>query len=147
MVLCKQTILFAGLLLCLITGCTPAGPEAQIRAALEAMEQAGEAGEIGSFMEWVAEDFVGNSAAMGRAELRRLLLVQLRKSARVSAVASNIQVEVQSDDRATASMALLLTGGPKGWLPDRGQLYAIQTGWRKDDGDWVLIQAQWEPQL
>lgn len=138
-------LVFACVLLNLI-GCTQAGPEDQLRATIDRMEEAAEAGEVGTFMHFVAEDFVGDSASMGRAELRRMLLLQLRKSARVSALVSNVEVQIQ-EDRASASMVMLLTGGPRGWLPDRGQLYTVTTGWRREAGDWSLIQAQWEPQL
>ena len=110
------------------------------------MEEAAEAGELGSFMAYVAEDFAGGSGGMARADLRRMLLVQLRRNSRVQAVVSNIETEMFGD-RATLNCTALLTGGARGWLPERGQIYRIETGWRLADGDWELIQASWEPSL
>ena len=129
-----------------LCACSSPDDEVKLRQAIATMEEAGEAGEIGRFMEFVAEDFVGSEAGMARADLRRLLLLQLRRNARVSALVSNVEVEL-FEDRATLNCLALLTGGPSGWLPDRGQLYVIETGWRKEGGDWLLIQANWQPQL
>lgn len=40
-----------------------------------------------------------------------------------------------------------LTGGSGGLLPESGQIYEVETGWRLDDGEWRLIQADWKPRL
>ncbi|MFZ2235142.1 MAG: hypothetical protein WAV67_02075, partial [Dokdonella sp.] len=49
--------------------------------------------------------------------------------------------------RATITMTATLTGSSGGWLPERGSVYAVTTGWRKDDGDWKLVQASWNRSL
>ena len=38
---------------------------------------------------------------------------------------------------------ILVTGGG-GLLPERGQLFAVETHWRRIEGDWMLTEANWE---
>ena len=30
-------------------------------------------------------------------------------------------------------------------LPESGQVYAVETAWLRDGGDWLLEMANWEP--
>ena len=32
-------------------------------------------------------------------------------------------------------------------LPDSGQVYQVETGWRLVDGEWMLLNASWTPNL
>ena len=41
---------------------------------------------------------------------------------------------------------VMLTGG-SGWLPERGSVYRVETGWRRDGDDWLLTSARWERDL
>ena len=50
------------------------------------------------------------------------------------------------DQRATVTFTAALSGG-EGLLPDRVQVYDVDTGWRLDGGEWKLISAKWKPQL
>jgi hypothetical protein len=50
---------------------------------------------------------------------------------------------MQGEDRATATMHAVTTGG-SGLIPETGGWYRVTTGWRLDDGEWMLISASWE---
>jgi hypothetical protein len=50
-------------------------------------------------------------------------------------------------DRATVDFTLGASGGTGGWLPDRAQVYQVETGWRMESGDWMLISADWKEKL
>lgn len=133
-------ILLLGLIL---LGCAEEdSPEQRLAQTIEAMQLAVENRERGTFMDYVAEDFVGQR---GRYDYRgldgmiRLHLIR-NKSVSASIVSSDLSV---TGDRADANIKVLLTGGA-GWLPERGQLYDVTTGWREIDGQWTLIQAHWE---
>ena len=129
----------------LVTACSdPASPEARLRGTIDVMEEAAEAGDRAGFMEHVADDFGGPTAAVDRKGLSDMFRVQILVHTRVSAVVSNMDIEVYGD-RATATFHALLTGGPRAWLPDTGRIYRIETGWRLDGSDWELISADWKP--
>ncbi len=119
-------------------------PEARLVAALDAMEEAAEAGQRGRFMDFVADDFAGAGGRLDRQGLADMFRTQLLVHTRVSALVTNRDIELIGD-RATASFNALLTGGPRAWLPESGDLYRVDTGWRMDGGEWRLISADWRP--
>jgi hypothetical protein len=55
-----------------------------------------------------------------------------------------IHVEDRGDDQAAAWFRALVTGGP-GWLPESGQVFEFETHWRMEDGEWLLVVANWDP--
>lgn len=136
------------LVLLLVACGRPDDPATRLKARIQTMEEAAEAAERGDFMAAVADDFSGQSGRLGREELADLFRVQLLRHTRVSALLSNVEIEMRGGQRAIATMNALLTGGPRAWLPESGRLYRIDSGWRMDDeGDWYLISAEWEPVL
>ena len=50
-------------------------------------------------------------------------------------------------ERATAKFTLGVTGGAGRFLPDRAQVYDVTTGWRLQDGEWMLVSASWKPKI
>ena len=97
-------------------------------------------------MDHVADDFTAPEAGMDRRQVHDLLRLQVLRNERigVSTVVRDLRVE---SGRATITMTVTLTGSSGGWLPERGSVYALTSGWRKDDGDWKLIQANWQHSL
>ena len=56
-----------------------------------------------------------------------------------------VTVEPRGEREAIARFSVLATGGSGGLLPEQGQVYQVQTGWRLQDGDWKLLNASWTP--
>jgi len=133
------------LLIPALVGCADSSSdEERILAQIEAMTEAIEAGHVRDFMRPVAEDFIAARGGMDRNGLRALVMRErlARQSIRVRRI--NTEVSLSGSDRASASFNALATAG-SGLLPDEGRLWRIETGWRRDDGDWMLISAAWEP--
>lgn len=110
------------------------------------MTAAIEGGDIEDFMDPVADDFL---AGDGRIDRRALGLLARRERLARSSVRVrrfDTEVEIVRPGRATATFRALATGGT-GLLPDEGQLWRVETGWRLDDDRWRLIAARWEPAL
>ncbi|MDT8437817.1 MAG: hypothetical protein RQ729_02270 [Wenzhouxiangellaceae bacterium] len=131
--------------LVLLAACgQPVPAEQQILDRLVAMTTALESGDIDDFMAPVADDFIAGNAGLDRRSLGLLARRErlARSAIRVRRMAT--EVELIGDERATASFQALATGG-SGWLPDEGRLWQVDTGWRRDGGDWVLISAEWSP--
>jgi len=128
-----------------LCACGPDTPhEQRLRELIDQMEHQAESGNIGDFMDQVADDFSGEEGAISKVELKKLLRVQILKNTRVNALISGYEYEL-FENRAKVSMNALLTGGTRGWLPERGELFKINSAWRLSDDNWELISASWEP--
>lgn len=118
--------------------------EQQVIATIREMEARIEAGERRPFMAHISEDFRGQGGSLNREQLRALLIMQLNQYQRLQGQLLPIQVEETGEDTATSRFRALVTGGP-GWIPDSGQLFEFRTGWRRADGEWQVVSADWEP--
>lgn len=138
-------LLLLGLLVA-VSACTRGGDEQRLRAALEDMHTAIEQRRPGDFIDFVAEDFTGAEGTLDRAALHNLLRGQVLRNERIDVVLGPADIQIQGD-RATVSVTATLAGGSGGWLPERGAVYAITSGWRRDGGDWHCVNAQWRQSL
>lgn len=109
------------------------------------MQQAVESRSTDALMAPFADDFIG-TGAIDRRGIERLARLQFLRNTRIDARIGPLDI-ARSDDRAKVGFTVLLTGGAGGWLPERGQLYDVETGWRYRDGEWRLISADWKPRL
>ncbi|MEZ5462416.1 nuclear transport factor 2 family protein [Dokdonella sp.] len=129
-----------------LVGCARPSDEQQIRNAMAEMQTAMEAGDPAGFMQHVAEDFTGGNGEFDRNALHNLLRAQVLANSRIGISTGPIDVELHGD-RATASLSVTLLGGSGRWIPERGSVHQIISGWRKQEGDWLCISAQWERAL
>lgn len=132
---------------CLVLILAACGPElddrARIERTIEEMTLALETGDVSDFMAPVAEDFV---AVNGRLDRRSLgLLVRRERLARdaIGIQRLDTRVRIIGDARAVVSFRALATGGT-GLLPDEGRFWKVETGWRRDGDEWMLISAEWQ---
>lgn len=129
-----------------MSGCSRPSDEQQIRAALAEMQSAMEAGDPAGFMHYIAEDFVGGSGDFDRAALHNLLRAQVLANSRISVGLGLVEIELH-EDRATVELSVTLLGGSGRWLPERGSVHRISSGWRRQGGEWQCISARWERSL
>jgi ketosteroid isomerase-like protein len=128
----------------LLAACHRTPPEQALRDTISRMQAAGEGGDLDALFEPVAEDFAG-SEGMDRTAFRRYVTFMRMRQANVGVTLGPIEVKLIGE-RATANFTATITGGP-GFLPNQAQVYAIETGWRREGGDWKLIAATWKPVL
>lgn len=136
----------AWLLAALLLGCTRPPPEAAVRAQLQVLEQAIAARDAGALREVLAPDFVGNDG-LDRDGARRLAAGLFLRHRAVRARLGPVEVQVHGPAAATTRFTVVLTGGNGGLLPDTGQAYRVEAGWRQQGGEWRLRSAVWEPVL
>jgi hypothetical protein len=132
------------LILTVLQGCTKTPPEQALRNTFEQMQQAGSAKDIGALMEHFGEDFVG-SEGMNRDQFRHYIALIWLGHKDIGVQTGPLTVQL-FDDRATVDFTLALSGGV-GLIPSQGQVYQVQTGWRLEGSNWVLISATWKPTL
>jgi hypothetical protein len=118
--------------------------EQQIIAVIGEMEENGEAGNRGAFMDRVHPSFSGQEGGMTREDFQRYMYLQWNQNSRLHAQLFPISVTEDWNQQASARFKVLVTGG-RGFLPERGQVFEVFTIWQWEDGDWYLLRANWTP--
>ena len=138
------------IVLALLGGCGAPPPEQALRASMRELEAAIESREPGSVAGVLADDFAG-PGGMDRAAARRLAQLAFLRNREVVVAIGPLDIDLQGngDDAMHASVRFTaaLTGGTGGWLPERGSVYRVETGWRRDGDAWEMTSARWERDL
>ena len=130
----------------LVAGCGKDDPEQAVRLQVEAMQAAIDARDAGDVEDLLARDFVGNDG-MDRRAIRQLAAGVFLRHREVAAKVGPVSVELRGKSDAIARFSVLATGGSGGFLPESGQVYQVETGWRLVDGEWKLLSASWTPNI
>ena len=129
-----------------LAACSRTPDDQRIRAEIQAMQHAAEERNPRQFLEHVASDFSGNQGSVDRDGLGNLLRLIVLRNENVGVTLGPIDIDVQGD-RATASLIATVTGGQGGLIPERGAIYSIKSGWRRDGKDWICFAATWDQKL
>ena len=136
--------------LLLLAACRREAPEAALRASLADLEDAVEARDAGAIEDVLAADFAGPDG-MDRPAARRLAQLAFLRNPEVAVAIGPLDVRFPGDDadptHATVAFTAALAGGTGRWLPESGSVYRVETGWRREGGDWRLASARWERDL
>lgn len=130
-----------------LAGCgEPAPAEQAISKAIHDMAAGIEQRDSGAVVEHLHAQLQINESNHGSLDLdqvRRIMTATFFRHRNISVVLTNIQVTPDDirDDLASANFNALVTGGSGGILPDRAQLYRIESQWR-NDGEWQLVSLQ-----
>ena len=129
----------------LLSACRSTPPEVALRKTIADMQAAAEQHKTSKFMDSVAEDF-GGPQGMTRKDLQRFLIGISMQNRDVGTTIGPLDIKIIGE-RATVTFTLGASGGSGGLLPDRAQVYQVETGWRMESGDWKLISANWKEKL
>lgn len=136
-------LLLAGLIA--LAACTRTAPEQALREAVAGLQAAVEARDAAVLQGYLASDFVGPDG-LDRAGARRMATIYLMRHDRIGMSLGPLQLQLQ-DRHATVRFTAVFTGGSGRLLPESGRVYAAETGWRMEGGEWKLTSATWKPQL
>ena len=126
-----------------LVACARTSDETRIRDAIAGMQAALEERRPADFMAFVAEDFTGADGTFDREALHKLLRAQVLANASIGITSGPLDIEMQGD-RASVRMTTTFTGGNARWLPERGSVYTLTSGWRRSGDTWLCFNAQWE---
>ena len=129
-----------------LVACAKEDPERAVRTQVGAMQVAIDARDAGAVEDLLAQDFVGNEG-MDRRAMRQLAAAAFLRHREVGANVGPVSVELRGERDAIARFSVIATGGSGGFLPESGQVYQVETGWRLADGEWKLLNATWTPNL
>tara|TARA_Y100001972_G_scaffold119063_1_gene159899 strand:- start:22 stop:495 length:474 start_codon:yes stop_codon:yes gene_type:complete len=130
-----------------LAGCgTPQPTEQAIIKAIQEMAEGIEQRDSAAVAEHLHGDLQINESNHGSLDLdqaRRIMTATFFRHRNISVTLTNIQVTPDSirEDLASAQFNALVAGGSGGILPDRAQLYRVESQWL-NDGDWKLINLQ-----
>lgn len=134
------------LLMLALAACGSDSPEQAVRKQVDAIQVAIDARDAGDIDGLLADDFIGNEG-MDRRGAKQLAAAVFLRHRDVAAKVGPVNVELRGQTDAIARFSVLATGGSGGLLPDSGQVYQVETGWRLVDGEWKLLSASWTPSL
>lgn len=127
-----------------LAACQRTPPEQRLRATIAGLQSAIEQHDASALQDAMAEDFIGHGG-LDRDGARRMAVGTFLRYRDVGVSLGPLDIDLRQE-HATVRFTAALTGG-SGILPDSGQVYDVETGWRLEGGDWLLVNAQWKPRL
>lgn len=124
----------------LLVGCASPPDEAALRERIAGLQAAIEARDADALLDAVDGEF-GGPGGMDRDGLRRYATLMLLRQQRVGVVVGPIEVELHGD-RAAARFDAMVTGANR-FVPEGVEARRVETVWRRDGDDWVLVSADW----
>jgi len=128
-----------------LAGCHRAPDEQRVRDAISATAEAAEAAKASDTVDALTEDFDGNGGQLDRRALANLIRVYAVRGQKVHVLMGPVDVE-RRGERMIATFTVTLTAGT-GVLPENAGAYSVETGWRKDGGEWRCFTASWKRAL
>lgn len=129
----------------LLAGCASPAPEEALRTAVDEVHGAIEGRDAAALRGYLSEDFIGPQG-MDRDQARRTAALYMMRHEKVLFTLGPLDVDLQ-ESHATVRFTAALTGGSGFLVPERGNVYKVETGWRLEGGDWKLTSARWTPVL
>ena len=128
-----------------LSACHRTPDEQQVRQVIASAAAAARGNDADGVLAVVSDDFVGNNGELDRHGLKQMLVLRAFRKDNTGALIGPISIERQGD-RLIARFTLTLTGGkPDSLMPDRADMFAMSTAWRKDSGKWRCYSATWKP--
>lgn len=125
-----------------LIACDKTPDEEKIRNVLSEIEAAVQNRQTRPVLKHLAENFAGHEG-MGVREIRQLMAAHYFRNKNIQVVIAGLRITVSGHD-ADVRFNAATTGGA-GMLPERLQYYDVETSWRKIDGDWLIVRADWTP--
>ena len=125
-----------------LTGCSKTPDEQLIREAIDQIETAVQNRQTQPVLKRLAEGFRGPQD-MNVRQVRQLMAAHYIRNRNINVVLAGMRIQINGID-ASVNFNAVVTGGV-GTLPDQLQYYDVETVWRKIDGDWRIIRADWSP--
>jgi hypothetical protein len=128
----------------LLSACSRTPPEQALRATIATLQGSIEQRDAAAIEDVLADDFIGPEG-LSREGAQRMAQLMFLRYRGVGVSLGPLEVDLK-EENATVRFTAALTGGA-GALPESGQLYDVETGWRLIDDEWRLVSARWEPKL
>ncbi len=125
----------------LLAACARTPPEQALREAVAELQAAMESRDAAAVQDSLADDFIGPDG-LDRAGARRMAALHLMRHDRIGVTPGPLDIVLQ-DTHARVRFTAILTGGSTRLLPETGNIYEVETGWRMEGGRWRMTSATW----
>jgi len=139
----QRSILFLLAALALFAACKRTPDEVQIRNAIDTMVRAVETRDNRAFLTHVSEGYRDHEGR-DRNGLRQMLLANFMQNQNIRIFVTGTTVTLR-DGRAEVQLNAQLTSGEQLIADRRFGSYRVRSLWQRQDGDWRLYHAEWEP--
>lgn len=127
-----------------LPACRHGSDEDQVRQAIASAAAAARDNDADGVLAQVGDDFTGNDGELDRHGLKQLLVLRAFRRDSTGVLIGPVSVE-RRGDRLVATFILTLTGGkPDSLLPDRADVFAMTTAWKRENGRWRCYSADWK---
>ena len=133
------------MLVLLLAACSREAPEAALRARVGTLADAITQHQPAAVQQHLAGDFVGNDG-LDRDGARRLAMGFALRHRHIGLTLGPLDIDM-GQAHATVRGTAILRGGSGGALPESAQVYEVESGWRLEGGEWMLVSARWKPVL
>ena len=137
--LCALAVVLAALA---AAGCSRDDPQAELEAAVQALQDGLEAKRAGAVLDQLTPDFRAQSE-LDREWAKRTMTVLFLQNANVKVVALTRGSRVTGKTSGETDAQVVLAGGA-GLLPERAAPYAVKLQWRREGRQWRLARLDWE---
>lgn len=135
-----RTLIHLLILSCLLS-CSQTPDEVQIKANIDNILASAQQRKVSPIMQHLTDNFSGPNN-MSRQELRTFIMATFLRQRNIHIILTTpINIEFNLPD-AIATFSVSASAG-NSVLPDHIQIYDVTTGWKKQDDEWKLIQANW----
>ncbi|EKF76135.1 hypothetical protein A11A3_01535 [Alcanivorax hongdengensis A-11-3] len=127
----------------LLGGCEKSAPEEEIRQALTEIENAAEAGDTGTLMDYLDDraQLQRHGHELTRQEIQRLLMGIMLRYRHRQVTFTNIRIEVDPVTLTQARVQLTaLVWGGRQRLPESADTFQVDSQWQRD-GQWRIRQV------
>lgn len=139
-----KLLLPALLSVALLGGCSKQDPGSALEAAATALEQGISKRQPKAVMKLLHQDFTGSHGMDRQAAHQQMLALFLRyQNIGVLVVNRQCQLDKGFYDRGHCSARVGISGA-QGLIPERAELYRVDTTWQLQGGDWQLLKLEWE---
>ena len=143
-----RPLLLSVSVLALACSSKPRDPEAEVRAAVEALEEAVEARDVGLVKDLLADGYQDDRRNDKRALVSTLQFLFLRKQSIHVLVTIN-DIELVGEDRATVALVAAAAGVPIANASvlaklSSADIFDMRFDMVRDGGDWKVTGAKWK---
>ena len=124
-----------------VAGCSRDNPQAELDAAVQALQDGLEAKRTGAVLDQLAPDFLAQSD-LDREWAKRTMTVLFLQNANVKVVALTRASRVTGETSGETDAQVVLAGGP-GLVPERASPYSVKLHWRREGRQWKLTRLEW----
>lgn len=128
----------------MLSGCGRQDPQSALEEAAQRLQEAVVSRQTSKAMDFLHVDFQGGNG-MDRQQTRQLMAGTFLRYQKIGLLVMGRECRLDQNfhDRGHCSARVGVTGA-QGVIPERAELYRVDTLWQLEGRDWQLLEIRWE---